>query len=91
MELYNISSNALYKVMDGEVHVLDYETATIHSLNETASFIWVKLANPISKKELIKQMQATYNAPVEEIKNDIEKFLQKYIDKGFIEKSIERS
>jgi len=55
-----MNPSATYKVFDGEVHILDYKTANIHSLNSTASFIWKQLIKPTSEKDNIMKI-GSYN------------------------------
>lgn len=81
---YKINPSSTYKIFDGEVHILDYKTANIHSLNETASFIWQQLIKPISKKTLIEKIVKEFDVLEKEAKKDLTEFIKLYLENGFI-------
>ncbi|PJA55586.1 hypothetical protein CO165_02775 [Candidatus Roizmanbacteria bacterium CG_4_9_14_3_um_filter_33_18] len=81
---YKMNPSATYKVFDGEVHILDYKTANIHSLNSTASFIWKQLIKPTSEKALIEKMVKEFDVEEKELKKDLVEFFELYLENGFI-------
>jgi hypothetical protein len=81
---FKINPDIIYKIFEDEVHVLDYKTANIYTLNETASFIWKQLLKVATKKELVEKMKKEFDVSEKIIKKDIEEFLNEYLEKEFI-------
>ena len=81
---FKIYPDIIYKIFEDEVHVLDYKTANIYTLNETASFIWKQLLKVATKKELVEKMKKEFDVSEKIIKKDIEEFLNEYLEKEFI-------
>lgn len=81
---FKINPSIIYKTFENEVHILDYKTANIYSLNPTASFIWTQLTKPITKLKLIEEVGKEFDASKKEIEKDVEEFINEYLEKEFI-------
>ncbi len=57
----------------------------IVTLNETACFLWEKLSQETRMEDLITALLAEYEVDRETAKKEIEKFLKKMEEKGFLE------
>lgn len=86
MSKYKISKKAVYKLVDDKVFLLDYKTATIHELNDSASYIWNSLTNKSSKNQILKSMLKEFDVDESIAKSDIDDFITEYSEKGYIVK-----
>lgn len=84
MKKYTVNPKTIYKVFEDEVHILDHKTATIHSLNQTASFIWMQLLKPTTKSALVKKIEDEFDVSREKLEKDVDRFLEKYLKNDHI-------
>lgn len=49
----------------------------IIELNDTAKFIWDKLALGAEKKDIVEGLSEAYDAPIELIERDVDNFIEK--------------
>lgn len=74
----------VYKEINGTVYILDYQTLTLRTLNETASFIWRKLSKPQTVEELTTTLTDEFAVEAAQASKDIKKFLNQYQKAGFL-------
>lgn len=79
-----ISSKIIWKDIDNKIYILQPERREIHSLNETASFIWRLLAKNYDLKTIIKKLQGTYDVRPQVAKRDLLDFVNKFIREKFL-------
>ncbi|OGJ37522.1 MAG: hypothetical protein A2383_00675 [Candidatus Pacebacteria bacterium RIFOXYB1_FULL_39_46] len=75
----------VYKEVEGVFYILNYQTVTLHTLNETASFVWKELAKPKTIKQLTETIVDNFSTTKTQAKQDLEKFIIKYKKLGFLE------
>lgn len=73
------SKKIISKEVDGVVYILDPRNSTVHTLNETASFIWWCLKVPRSLKQLISLMVEEFKVGEKKAAQDIEDFILHYL------------
>jgi hypothetical protein len=73
-----------YKLVDSTVYILHTQTNTIHTLNETASFIWNHLDKPTTIGDLARLITETYDTTYSEALKDTNNFINKYISSGYV-------
>lgn len=69
----------IFKEVEGVVYIFDPRNSTVHTLNETASFIWQSLKISRSIKELSVLMSKYFEVNKEETAKDIESFVLQYL------------
>lgn len=83
--VYQASSVHLYSEIDSEAVILDLESGTYYSLNETGNQIWQWLQKPKTFSELSKLILDEYDVPPEEALRDLQNLLQEMVNTGLIE------
>ena len=73
-----------FQKLDEETIVVDPRSREVHLLNETAARIWELLASPCSVDELVATLDEEYDAPVAELRSEIEELLGGFQDKGLV-------
>jgi len=71
-------------VDQGLVYILDEQKDELVSLNETASFLWLKLSSPLSREKLIKLAQNNLEANPRVIEKDVIEFVEKLKKRNFL-------
>ena len=56
-------------------------------VNEVGEEIWRRLGEAASQDEIVAQLKATYDAPVDELEKDVTEFLEILLTNGAIETS----
>lgn len=79
--------HVVFKEVDGVIYILDARTNTIHTLNESASFIWRHTQKPISIAKLTQLLLSAFAATPREATKDVREFVTEYIGRGFIKLS----
>lgn len=77
--------NVIYKTVDGVVYLLDPANGTIHTLNQTASFLWEFLDKPRTFKSIVDAIYQTFEVQRSKAIIDCRKFINSYEELGFIE------
>ncbi len=78
------NNKVIFKDVEGVVYILDHRNATIHTLNETASFLWRKLRTAKSIDKLSRTLCNSYEVKKTKATKDIKDFLQKYLKQDFL-------
>lgn len=78
------SKQVIFKEVEGIVYILDPRNSTIHTLNETASFIWRHLKTPCSIKELTTLMTENFDVEEKKATVDIEDFISQYLKEELV-------
>jgi hypothetical protein len=78
------NNKVIFKEIDETIYILDSKNTTIHTLNETASFIWKQLKRPLEIKELTDLLCKNYKVEKKRAVKDISEFIKKYIKQEFI-------
>lgn len=82
--MYRASDKASWKEMEGLVIVVDTDTGSYYSLNETASAIWSEIALGKSPAETAEAVSARFEVDAETLDNDINSCIQEWINEGLI-------
>lgn len=75
-----------YKLVDSVVYILDPRTSTIHTLNDTSSFIWNHIKKPVKIGDLVALITEEYDVPYKTAQKDADVFIKKYIAAGYIKR-----
>lgn len=76
-----------WRVVDGEVVLLDVAAARYHELNGVASLVWQRLDGGATVDELVEAVLAEYgDASAEQVRADVEAFLEDCARRGWIER-----
>lgn len=81
------SEEVIARRINGVVYILDPKNSTIHTLNETASFIWRKLRSPKSSAALARELATAYTVTYKAALKDIDSFLNSYLSQGIVRKN----
>lgn len=84
MKKFKRNPNTIFKVSDNTVYILDPNDNTLHTLNETASYIWETLNKPQTEAEICKKLIDTFEISVDEAKKDVAQFLQHLQSRKFV-------
>jgi hypothetical protein len=57
---------------------------SIYTLNEVATFIWERLAQPITRAEIARDIEEAFSGDPAEMRIDLEEFLRELLDLGAI-------
>ena len=85
MAVYKASTKYLYSEIDSEAVILDVNSGTYFGLNEVSNRIWQLLQTPSSQARLIEQILEEYDAPKDQVTEDVEALLQNMLDAGLVE------
>lgn len=84
-QIFSIAPNCVYKSQDNIVYILNHSTATIHTLNESASAIWLELIkHPRTTNELVNIQKKKYEADQKTLQKDTKELLNHLLKNGFI-------
>lgn len=79
------SADALGAALDDEVVVLQMGTGSFHQLNPIATYLWNRLEEPRTITELCDHAGSTFEADQDELRRDIEAFVDQLHAAGLIE------
>ena len=77
----------VFNEVDGELVMMNIETGSYATLNETGKSIWVLLEEPNSVENIMKELANEFDATSEQIQKDILPFLKKLFDQKIIVKA----
>lgn len=67
------------KKIHGKWLLLEPNRRFARELNETAGLLWELARNPVSTRELAEKLATFYGQPLEKCRQDVEKFVEKYV------------
>lgn len=79
-----INKNVIFKTVDDEVFILDTKNSTVHTLNNTASYIWRKIQKPTTFEEVNVSITKKFKVSPTTATDDSSEFITKYIKFGYI-------
>lgn len=79
-----IGKRVVFREVEGLVYILDPRNATIHTLNQTASFIWLRLKAGQTIGELTQAVMENFKVEEKKAKADIKDFVSEYLEEGFL-------
>jgi Coenzyme PQQ synthesis protein D (PqqD) len=90
MQVFIRSDSVVSRVIAGETLIIPVrkgvgDLASIYSLNEVGSCVWEALSRPRSKDEIIAIVEHGFEAKPEQIRPDIESFLEEMQLVGILE------
>ncbi|MGE8135119.1 HPr-rel-A system PqqD family peptide chaperone [Novosphingobium subterraneum] len=65
--------------------LLNVQAGRYHELNEVASRIWELLAQPIDEDDIIATLEAEYDVPAADCRDQVAAFLSELRDRGMLE------
>lgn len=78
------NKSVIFKEVDETVYILDPRNSTVHTLNETASFIWRCLKKPCTLKRLVSLMIKEFDVEAKKAAVDLEDFILQYLKEQFL-------
>ncbi len=70
--------------LSGVTYLLNPHELTIHTLNDTASFLWQLIGKKTTIDTLARRLVTSYNVTPKTAKQDVVKFVTQYITHGMI-------
>lgn len=83
-QTYRRNKNTIFQEVDGIIHILDEKEDAIVTLNETGTFLWKILENPMTKGLLVTAITDKYEVSGSEASRDVTEFIRKLEKLGFI-------
>lgn len=80
------NEKVIFKKVENNVYILDPINATIHTFNNTASFIWSLLDRPKKLVEIIDLVCDEFEIDSQKAVLDITPFIRNYLQQGFLTK-----
>lgn len=77
------------ETVSGETIVINLETGTYYSLNETASFLWDNIMRKIRIDDLINLCERAYKDDSESVANSVRAFVEEMISEQLVSESDE--
>ena len=78
------NKKTIFKEVGNTVYILDTTNTTIHTLNETASFIWKLAQKPVDLDTIVERVCEEFNVDRAKALNDIKEFVNKYIQQRYL-------
>ncbi len=72
------------KKVNGQVFLLDPDTATVHILNETAGFIWEQMEKEVTIKEIVASLKSEFAVENKQAEKDVLEYLNHYYQKQLV-------
>jgi len=82
MEL--IIDDVVWQRLTDEVVILNLATGTYFGLDGVGSRVWCLIAEHASKEKILEVLMAEYDAPEDQIRQDLERLIQQLLDKRLI-------
>ncbi len=80
-----IIKGVAHRKIDGRVYVVDSKNSSLHSLNETGSYIWERLAAGSDEKKIAASIASRYDIPEADAVKDVSDFIKKLKAKNLVE------
>ena len=71
--------------MDGEVMMMNIDTGKYFALNDVASYIWTKLAQPLSLRRICESVQTEFDVTSDDCERDTKLFVQSMVRDGLLQ------
>lgn len=84
---YIRSEKALATPVDDELVMFDGESGKYYGLNEVATAIWERLAQPHTVDELVESLTNEFDVAPERCREELETFIPHLLKRGLIEKA----
>ena len=81
---FKIGSHVAYRLIGDEVVIVDSQSSEMVTLNSTASFIWMRVAEGMTLAEIEKVLAADFDVSRDEARTDIATFVEGMIGRGLI-------
>ena len=72
------------RTIDGEAVVITPHDSTLHTLNETATFIWDRADGTRTLQTIAKELVEEFDVDDETARNDAEAFVRSAVEKGLM-------
>ena len=82
-----ISEDAIFRELDGEVVILNLDTGIYFGLNPTGTRIWNLIAQHGSLQKVLETMTEEYEVPPASLENDILQLVGQLAEKGLVSAS----
>jgi hypothetical protein len=79
-----INKQLITKDVEGIVYILDPRNGTIHTLNETASFIWRCLKTSQTLNQLTEKLVEHFQIDNNHARTDLKEFIEKYLEQSLV-------
>jgi len=79
-----IDESVIHTVLDGEALLLNVETGLYFGLDTVGARMWELLALGTTEEEIVERLLAEYEAPPEQIRDDVREFLQLLTSRGLV-------
>ena len=79
------SSSVVASEVDGELMMMSIERGQYFSLNDVASDVWRRLAEPCAFGDLVEQLATSYDAPPDAIAADLRTLLERMRERDVVD------
>ena len=76
--------SVISEVIEGEAIILNFESGSYYSLNESGKAIWEDILSNCCREEIMTRLGASYELPPEHVDGDVERALQTLLDEQLI-------
>ena len=84
-DLYQPKEEVISKKLDDEIVLVDLETESIYSLNETGARFWELMGEKKSIDQIIIELQDEYEITEEELQIELETIICQLLEQGLIQ------
>ena len=77
------NNRLVFRTIEDVVYVLDSTNNTLHTLNETASFLWMHSQKPTTIGALAKSLATSFGVDTKQANRDVVNFVSHYLDTGY--------
>ena len=83
--VYQINApSVISEVIDGEAIILNFDSGSYYSLNESGMAIWQGILQGLSCAQIERDLQQRYDAPQETVAADLAELMQRFLSEQLI-------
>ena len=88
--IYSISEDVVSREIEGEILIVPLVSGIgdmedeLFNLNESGKAIWQRLDGQKNLKEVVKELSEEFEAPKEEIEQDVRGFMEELLKRGMV-------
>lgn len=80
-----VSKEVIFQDLEGEAVLLNLQNGILFSLNPVAARMWELLSELGQAEKVLNQLLQEYDAPEEQLRQDLVDFIEKLKSKGLVE------
>jgi len=84
VRLYARNSRVAWRIIDGAAVIVTPDDGMVHRLNETGTWLWGEISEPLSAEQLASRMTAEFEVDADTALADVCEFLAALANRGII-------